>query len=158
MNLITRLLVAIGIIALIGGAIMLLGLNNLNVCDDADLTQNLIESPWTLEGGRQTIQFNEDGTFKLNRTFSNDGVTQYKGTYRLLDDCHFSSPQAHRSSTLHDVRVRNIEVTFLTDGELSRSTGKSLTIEFTSIRHNTLNLHGTTYYKEWDFPQLTKSK
>ena len=93
MNLIPRLLVAIGIIALIGGAIMILGLNNLDVCDDADLTQNLIESPWKLEGGRQMIQFSEDGSFILSRTFSNDGIIHYRGNYRILNDCYFAFPK-----------------------------------------------------------------
>ena len=158
MNLIQRLLLALVIIVVIGGAIKLFGLNELDVCDDSDLIENMTESPWKLEGGRQTIEFTESGTFTLSRPFNNDGVSSYQGTYRLLDDCHLLFPNAESSSEYSGVEIRHVELTFLTKGELSSSTGKTVEIDFTTTRYNTLMLSGVTYYKEWDFPHLTSGE
>lgn len=157
MNLLQRILIGFGIIIAISGAIKLFGLNDLDVCDNDDLTENITESPWTLEGGKQSIRFTESGTFNLTRPFNNDGVDSYHGTFRLLDDCHLLFPNAKSGSEYDGVEVRHVELTFLTNGELSSSTGKMVEIDFTTNRNNTFMLSGVTYYKEWDFPQLTKS-
>lgn len=156
MNLLQRILLAFGIIVVIGGAIKLLGLNDLDACDDSDLIQNLSECPWKLEGGRQIIQFNENGTFTLSRPFNNDGVSSYQGTFRLLDDCKLLFPNAKSGSEYDGVEVRHVELTFLTNGELSSSTGETVDIDFITTRYNTFMLSGVAYYKEWDFPELTK--
>lgn len=157
MNSLQRILLILGIIVIIGGAVKLFGLNELDVCDDSDLIQNLTESPWKLEEGRQMIQFDKNGAFTLSRPYNNDGVNSYQGTYRLVDDCHLLFPNAERSSEYRGVKTRHVELSFLTDGELSRSSGKVVEIDFTTRRYNTILLSGVTYYKEWDFPQLTKS-
>lgn len=157
MNVIQRILLILGIIIIVGGAIKLFGFDKLDVCDDSDLIQNMTESSWKLKGGQQMIEFNENGTFTLNRPFNNDGVSLYQGTYRLLNDCHLLFPNAEIGSEYRGVEIRHVELNFLTDGELNRLIGKTIEIDFTSSRYNTLNLHGTTYYKEWDFSELTKS-
>lgn len=157
-NLFQRILMAIALIIVVGGAIKLFGLNELDVCDDSDLIESLTQCPWKLEGGRQEIQFTESGQFTLSRPFNNDGVNLYRGTYKLLDDCHLLFPNAKWGSEYSGVEIRHVELIFLTDGELSQSTGKRVEIDFTSTRHNTFSLSGVTYLKEWDFPALTSPR
>ncbi len=152
-----RILLIVIIIVLIGGAIKLFGLNELDVCDDSDIIENLTESTWKLEGGRQAIFFNEDGTFNLTRPFNNDGVNNYSGTYSLVNDCHVLFPNAKSGSEFDGVEIRHIKLNFNTNGELSQSMGMSLEIDFASNRYTTFTLSGTTYFKEWNFPELTKS-
>lgn len=156
MSILNRILLALGIIIVVGGTIQLFGLNNLDVCDNSDLIENLTESSWRLEGGRQMIEFTENGTFTLSRPYNNDGVSSYQGTYRLLDDCQLLFPNAKSSSEYSGVEMRHVELTFLTDGELSRSTGKNVEIDFTTTRYNSFMLSGVTYLKKSDFPELTK--
>jgi hypothetical protein len=146
MNLIQRLLFALFIIFLIGGVVKILGINKLDVCDNEDLINNMTESKWTIEGGAQSITFLENGRFVLFRGYTNDGVRKYNGNYRLLE-CKESSKVADS---------RDVELIFLTDGELIDEIGNSIKIYFTSENYDIIHLGNVSYYKVSKYENLTK--
>lgn len=146
------------IIIILGGTIKLFRLNEIDVCDNDDLIQNITESGWSVEGGRQGIQFNEDNTFVIRRPFNNDGIKEYHGKFTLIDDCKVIFPNAKWLSEFDGVMSRHIELEIITNGELSRKIGSTLKIDFADNRYTSFSLNGTTYLKTSKFEHLTSKK
>ena len=146
MNLIKRLLLAFGIIVVIGGGIQLFGLNELDICDNDDLIENLCESNWKTEGGRNLLVFNENGTFSLN---TNNGANNVDGTYQLSNDCNLIFPNAKSGSDFDGVLGRKVVLKIQDVG------GTEISLSSTVYNSFILKDLGTML-KESDFKHLTK--
>ena len=141
-----RILLIIGIIVVVGGAIKLFGLNKLDVCDNDDLIENLCESNWKTEGGLNLLKFHENGNFSLT---TNNGANNVEGTYQLLNDCQLIFPNAKSGSEFDGIMGRHVV--------LSVSRGGTTKIQLSSDVYTSFILKDVgTMLKESKFKHLTK--